>query len=59
MSQKRREAENCEEGGVGKRDEMEGGREGVTKEEEGKEAEDKEEGVKEGEGGRGVEAEKE
>ena len=32
---------------------MEGGREGVTKEEEGKEAEDKE-GVKEGEGVRGV-----
>ena len=37
---------------------MEGGREGVTKEEEGKEAEDKEEGVKEGVGGRGAEEEK-
>ena len=36
---------------------MEGGREGVMKEEEGKEAEDKE-GVKEGVGGRGAEEEK-
>ena len=34
---------------------MEGGREGVTKEEEGKEAEDKDEGAKEGVEGRGAE----
>ena len=40
--------------GVGKRDEMEGGKEGVTKEEEGKEAEDKEEEGKEAEDKEGV-----